>query len=360
MTEKIEEIKENNLFAYATSELSQDAFICWLINWINHKNDDENLYKTAVLLLDKFFDLCNISKPKEYLEVKVKKQFENIDVLVVVNNEYVIIIEDKTNTENHSGQLKRYIKVIESDKGISIIPKDFKLINIYFKTGNQSNYHDVEGKGYRPFKRGNFLKILKDNSTKINNAIFRDYHDYLQNIEKDTKSYLTEKVNDWNWWAWQGFLMDLYDNAIVKRNSYDKTWENWHYVNNASGGFWGLSWDWFKLNGEQDIGIFLLLELEQGKETKKRLCFKVHVENKEIRKEIRDKLFEIAKQNNGNKDKENRPHFRTGEYMTFWIHKQNIFEDCNKKPELNKIKKIMEEAEIQLEKIKNQYNLENN
>ena len=30
-----------NLFDYATSELSQDAFICWLVSWINHK--EENL-----------------------------------------------------------------------------------------------------------------------------------------------------------------------------------------------------------------------------------------------------------------------------------------------------------------------------
>lgn len=25
----------NNLFSFATSELSQDAFICWCLNWIN-------------------------------------------------------------------------------------------------------------------------------------------------------------------------------------------------------------------------------------------------------------------------------------------------------------------------------------
>ena len=26
---------ENNIFKFATKELSQDAFLCWLINWIN-------------------------------------------------------------------------------------------------------------------------------------------------------------------------------------------------------------------------------------------------------------------------------------------------------------------------------------
>ncbi|MFD2933106.1 hypothetical protein [Spirosoma flavum] len=27
-----------NLFTYATSELSQDAFICWLAAWVNSKS----------------------------------------------------------------------------------------------------------------------------------------------------------------------------------------------------------------------------------------------------------------------------------------------------------------------------------
>ena len=32
-------MERNNMFKYATKELSQDAFICWCINWINYPND---------------------------------------------------------------------------------------------------------------------------------------------------------------------------------------------------------------------------------------------------------------------------------------------------------------------------------
>ena len=35
----------NNMFKFATKELSQDAFLCWLINGINTK--DEGLKKLA-------------------------------------------------------------------------------------------------------------------------------------------------------------------------------------------------------------------------------------------------------------------------------------------------------------------------
>ena len=36
---------DNNIFDFATSELSQDAVICWCINWFNFK--DSSLYPLA-------------------------------------------------------------------------------------------------------------------------------------------------------------------------------------------------------------------------------------------------------------------------------------------------------------------------
>ena len=33
---------ENNIFKFATKELSQDAFLAWLINWLNIKENNEN------------------------------------------------------------------------------------------------------------------------------------------------------------------------------------------------------------------------------------------------------------------------------------------------------------------------------
>ena len=37
-----ERIVENNIFSFATNELSQDAFICWCLNWINMPVRDDN------------------------------------------------------------------------------------------------------------------------------------------------------------------------------------------------------------------------------------------------------------------------------------------------------------------------------
>lgn len=32
------ERENNNLYEFATKELSQDVFLCWLINWFNYKS----------------------------------------------------------------------------------------------------------------------------------------------------------------------------------------------------------------------------------------------------------------------------------------------------------------------------------
>lgn len=37
-----ERVVENNIFSFATNELSQDAFICWCLNWINMPVRDDN------------------------------------------------------------------------------------------------------------------------------------------------------------------------------------------------------------------------------------------------------------------------------------------------------------------------------
>ena len=47
-------MERNNIFNFATSELSQDAFICWLCNWVNFDDNDlsENEKKLKVLATD--------------------------------------------------------------------------------------------------------------------------------------------------------------------------------------------------------------------------------------------------------------------------------------------------------------------
>src|SRR5262245_44085715 len=103
-----------NLFGFATSELSQDAFLCWLVSWADptHQANDEALHTTAVTFLDRLLEVSRGPKVSEYRSLEVRRQWQSIDVLLVVNGETVIIIEDKTDTKDHSDQLRRYREAV--------------------------------------------------------------------------------------------------------------------------------------------------------------------------------------------------------------------------------------------------------
>src|SRR5688500_7119832 len=104
-----------NVFDFATSELSQDAFICWLAAWADpaHRINNEPLHGMATAFLDRLLEVGNVPRPAGYQSVEVHAQWNNIDVLLVVNDDTDIIIEDKTNTKDHSDQLKRYKQNVE-------------------------------------------------------------------------------------------------------------------------------------------------------------------------------------------------------------------------------------------------------
>ena len=105
-----------NLFNYATSELSQDAFLLWLLEWANPSNSeyDLELYKTASDFLRKIID---VDEEFDIKTVVCKKQQYHIDVLAIVNNEIAVIIEDKINTQEHGNQIARYRQQLETDLG---------------------------------------------------------------------------------------------------------------------------------------------------------------------------------------------------------------------------------------------------
>ena len=93
-----------NIFRWASSELSQDAFICWLLSWANHKESKE-LYETSKLFIQK---LTN-GKVNDFDRIEVRKQIDNIDILCIIDDCKVILIEDKVHTKNHGDQLERYL-----------------------------------------------------------------------------------------------------------------------------------------------------------------------------------------------------------------------------------------------------------
>ncbi len=243
-----------NLFDFATSELSQDAFICWLLSWADPRFEasDSSLHRLSVDFVEKLLAMCAVPKPLKITSLEVHRQHKSIDILAIVNGEIAILIEDKTGTVHHSNQLERYRNAVATD-----FPQH-SLAAIYFKTGDQCSYEDVRQAGYACFLRKDLLQLLElGRANGIQNQIFDDFCDYLSKIETRVSDYARIPVADWHWDCWRGFFIAL------KEQLGDGTWD---YVPNRSGGFMGYWWHW---KGNK------YLQLENDK-----LCFKIEVKDK--------------------------------------------------------------------------------
>ena len=183
-------MKIPNLFSYATSELSQDAFICWLLEWASpeFRNEYPELHTCATKFVKSLFSIHKKAYPTEINKVEVRKQDSNIDVLCIINEEYPILIEDKTSTKNHSDQLSRYLNKIKDRS----YPEE-KIFPIYFKTEDQASYKDAIENGYAPYLRSNFLDILTTYQGK--NSILIDYRNHLQSIEDSVQSFKSLQIS---------------------------------------------------------------------------------------------------------------------------------------------------------------------
>ncbi len=280
-----------NIFHWATSELSQDAFICWLLSWANYEEENE-LNKSSLYFISKLTD----SKISEFKKIEIFRQYKSIDILVKINDEYAILIEDKTNTKNHSGQLERYYEVLSSEFDKS------KIFPVYIKTGDQSEYGAVVKAGYKPFLRNDFIEIL-EYALKIGvkNNILTDFYHHLVAIEKSFQSYKIIPISQWHWDSWKGFYTEL-----AKRLG-DGAWD---YVPQKNGGFLGFWWCWqYKKLNENEFEYYL--QLEHNK-----FCFKLYPYKREkaeaVRHDYRQLLYQKAKQHNINIYQNGR----VGNYMT--------------------------------------------
>lgn len=259
-----------NLFSYATSELSQDAVLCWLLDWANpeFQKIDPLLHAVGTRFIKTIFDKCEKVLP-QIAGIKVKNQYKKIDVYAIVTpfgeneNPFAVIIEDKVHTNDHSDQLQRYRQAISSE-GV----EESRILCIYLKTGNQSDLASVKAAGYKCIDREELIDVLDPKQEERSpDSIYNDFCNYLNDLDASYKAYRLNPVDKWEWPQWEGFLMALHEKIMRE----DKQAE-WGYVPNASGGFVGLWWHFigiFDPEDPLDTGIRLYLQFEMNK-----FCFK--------------------------------------------------------------------------------------
>ena len=202
-----------NLFTYATSELSQDAILIWLINWAkpDYHNVDELLHDTGKYFLKTLLQKAGISV-STFNKINVRAQYHKIDIFIeleIGERKFAIIIEDKVSSSEHSNQLERYTQFISN-----IGYEREQIIPIYLKTKFQHNFDNVLKQGYHVYSVHDLMDVLKYGKSKgVKNEIFLDFFDHLRQLEiifqEDESSYLnygTKLIKDWNWWNWIGFF----------------------------------------------------------------------------------------------------------------------------------------------------------
>lgn len=306
-----------NLFDYATSELSQDAFLLWLLKW----GDNSFTYADKGLnTISKKVIRCMLEVDEEFevRTVDVYKQKEKIDVFAIVNNTHAIIIEDKTNTSEHSKQIARYSDYIKSAY------PDLFLKCVYYKSGNEcmqslkntsdnlQNAHPDIAK-LKILSRRELLAILK--SEESSNIILISYIDKLQRLEDSTNSYLSLPVSKWSWRAWQGFYMALEETGL----SYNKKESfGWGSVPQKDGGFQGCWFSFLPLPESDKSRLYIQIEGYPNNIEDTKVCFKISniaTNQRAVRQEWSHKVISLAKER-GYSGVKKPARFGKGKYMT--------------------------------------------
>lgn len=220
-------MRKNNLFMFATSELSQDAFICWLLNFAHkdHQDEDPILKECAKEFLSFILPL-----EEELVVTDIKRQYNEIDVLITVNDKYNIIIEDKTFTGQNGNQIQRYKEKL-SKKGYQ------NIICVYYKIVEQAE----EEQDIININRSLLIGLFSKYEKQTTNQIFLNYYEYLLYLDWAVNCYKTEPIKNWTGiknHAYKGFFTHLINDKIIETDKH----YSWNYVPNRSGGINALWW----------------------------------------------------------------------------------------------------------------------
>lgn len=297
-----------NLFHFATSELSQDAVLCWLLA---HANLEYQLHKPALHCISQIFlralaEAAQLSLPEIIQHLSIKRQYKNIDILCEINQEFILVIEDKTNTQQSKHQLAKYREITQADFS------DHKRGFVYLKTGDQSDFGAVTDEGYAVFGRQQVLKVFETPDGDLaaqESDTFAFFRAHLREIENRVQSFKLDPVSQWSSDAWVGFFLELQ----VRLGQ-----GHWGYVANPTGGFMG-----FWCGSQAALGCDVYLQIEANPQVATKLCFKIgDVENVSLRLVWYQNIIRSAREHSLQVKKPAR--FGAGQYMTVAQYDQHF------------------------------------
>lgn len=326
------EAMEPNIFRYATSELSQDALICYILEFAKSEYRGHVLHKLGLAFVESFSGDQSIVR-------NIRKQWHHIDILVELENGDYILIEDKTNSSNHSKQLQKYKEVAEGT-----FP-DAKGHFIYFKPMNDGLFHLFGHKDYIHYSRDQLLQILEYGLELIDHQfhpILSSAYEVYYEIERRTHLWQSHGISHWTSApcineAWQGLYTELL--RINKHRTSNKKWSRarWTYQPQKNGGFYSFAWHFQSFTFE-GVEMQHYLQFEYGK-----LCIKLHCPNKELRRRVREHYRSKVNENDA-KSLGFQKNGRIGTWMTVAAIHSTIQVDESKRLSITPLIELMDNS----------------
>lgn len=226
-------------FGYATKELSQDAFICWLVNFIN--TNEEEYKPIARDFIKLLADKIRNEKFKKYIEendykVEIRHQFRNIDVLLKIDN-FCIIIEDKIDTLEHDDQINKYrYYLLNGGKKELGIEGEFDICTCYYKIYDE---YRIEDKSVNAIITRKDMITLLENAKNIN-PFMKDYLEYLKEIETNSlkRDIAASEISKLDTSVIKNAGTSIYTGFYNELERKEGNIIGWGYADNRAGGTW--------------------------------------------------------------------------------------------------------------------------
>lgn len=193
--EKLEKILSSfNVFetlGIIDTEIRHSNVLSWLLNPnLNHGLGEffvKQFLKHIISKNKQIFLPHNISlfdfEIFSYADIEIRREWNNIDILVIVNEQkqnYVIAIENKVRSSEHSNQLQRYVKIIEDEF------KDSKLIFVFLTPDDviPSDNH------WATFSYSDVADLLDDLLTYKKDSLSKQVYNFIQHYQVIIRRYI--------------------------------------------------------------------------------------------------------------------------------------------------------------------------
>lgn len=277
----------NNMFKFATKELSQDAFLCWLVNYINTDEEYKIVAKDFMKLLvhkignKSLEDVIN----KDTYTVQIKHQYKNIDILLEIEGFY-IIIEDKIKTLEHDNQINSY-----ENKLIAQGINKNNIFTCYYKIYDE---YKIKDKFIGAVITRKDMINLFENAKNIN-LFMSDYLNYLKEIEEysSKRNIVAKDLSNLDAKYVNKVEDSIYTSFYSELENKQKDIVGWGYADNRAGGtWWYASEKYNNVQSEEFERIYAEINL---KEERNQIVIKLGKKSKYLDLSVNEKIENALK-----------------------------------------------------------------